>query len=147
MFIILFAFFFTDLQAQSLHIIVDVDTITSEKVFEVSYVLDQSCRPDDMHFDNFDVIYGPNVSKSVSIMNGKRTAETKLTFGLQAVQEGEFILPNEMCGTVVKKAPMITVINGYETKDQRLEKIKSTRTIKKILCVIYFVFLSLYRFS
>ena len=130
--LIVLAFGLQEVNAQNLQIIVDVDTITSEKVFEVTYLLDESCRNNDLIFQDFTIVYGPNVSNSISIVNGKRTAETKFTFGLRAIEQGSFFLPNEVCGYIQEEAPMITVIDGYVTKEQRLEKIKSTRKIKKI---------------
>ncbi len=117
---------------QELTIEVERDTINLESDFLVSYTINESCNPTDLKFENFIVVSGPSVSRSISFVNGKRSAETKLRFLLTPIEEGTFELPSQMCDAKMSEPLKIVVKKGYETLEDVDKRIREKRKIKKI---------------
>lgn len=118
--------------AQTLTIEVEKDTISMEEQIQVKYTLDKSCKGSELQFKDLIVVAGPYTSKSVSIVNGKKTAESSFTFILTAMKEGTFELPSELCGTKLAKPMKIVAIAGYESHISKDERIRKARKIRKI---------------
>lgn len=120
------------LQGQQLNIDISHDTIAVGSTFDIIYKLDESCMPKMLEFEHFDIISGPNVSKSMSYTNGALTAETSLSFTLKARDVGTFSLPDELCDIKASQEPNIVVSNdGYSTTKEK-PKTRKKRIIKKI---------------
>jgi predicted transcriptional regulator len=120
------------ISAQELTIEVERDTFNLEEQFIVKYSIDESCNASNMQFESFIIVSGPSISRSISIVNGKRSAETTATYLLTAIEEGTFELPSEMCGTKMSKPLKIVVKKGYETLEDAEKRIREKRKIKKI---------------
>jgi len=118
--------------AQDLTIEIERDTINVESKFTVKYTVNESCNASGLKFDNFIVVAGPSVSRSISIVNGKRSAETSATYILTPVEEGTFELPAQMCDAKMTKPVKIVALKGYESKEDTDKRIRTKRKIKKI---------------
>lgn len=119
-------------QSQSLTIEMNKDTISLEETIQVQYRVDKSCNASDLKFDDFLVVSGPSISRSVSIVNGKRTAESSFSVLLTPIEEGVYDLPQELCGARLDQPVKIVVIAGYESREAKDARIQSKRKIKKI---------------
>lgn len=120
------------LNAQTLNIEMNKDTVSLEESIQVKYTIDDACDASELKFDNFLVVSGPSVSRSISIINGKRTAESSYTVILTPIDEGTYTLPDELCGVKMERPIKIVVIAGYESKESIDQRIRKTRKIKKI---------------
>jgi len=129
---IVFVCTFSTLQAQTLTIEMDKDTISMEEQIQVIYKIDKSCRGSELKFKDLIVVAGPFTSKSVSIVNGKRTSESTFTFILTAMKEGTFQLPTELCGAKLTTPVEIVAIQGYESQISKDQRIRKARKIRKI---------------
>lgn len=118
--------------AQSLTIEMDKDTISLEETVQLQYRVDKSCNGNDLKFDNFLVVSGPSISRSISIVNGKRTAESSFSVIITPIEEGVYELPQELCGARLDQPVKIVVIAGYESNEVKERRIRSKRKIKKI---------------
>ena len=118
--------------AQELSIEVERDTFNLEAQFVVKYSVNESCNNTNLKFDNFIIVSGPSISKSISIVNGERSAETSATYLLTPIEEGIFELPSEMCDVNMAKPMKIVIKKGYETKEDADKRIREKRKIKKI---------------
>ncbi len=121
-----------NLSAQEIKVEIERDTFSLEEQFVVKYTIDKGCSVQNLNFEHFIVVAGPSTSRSLSIVNGKRTAETSMTFLVTAIEEGVFPLPSEMCGIKMKMAPSVVIIKDYETKEDTDLRIRKKRKIKKI---------------
>lgn len=131
--IILFlAFGVSQAIAQTLLIEMNKDTISLEETIQVKYVIDDACDASELKFPDFLVVSGPSVSRSISFVNGKRSAESSYTVILTPIQEGTFVLPSTLCGAKVEKPVEIVVKSGYESKELLDAKVRKKRKIKKI---------------
>ena len=118
--------------AQDLTIEIERDTINVESKFSVKYSVNESCNARDLKFDNFIVVAGPSISRSISIVNGKRSAETTASYILTPMQEGTFELPSQMCDAKMNKPVKIVALKNYESKEDTDKRIREKRKIKKI---------------
>lgn len=119
-------------QAQQLNIDISHDTIAIGSTFDITYQVDESCIPKAMEFEDFDIVSGPNVSKTMSYTNGILTAETSLSFTLKAREEGTFTLPDSLCDLKSKQEPVIVVSKDTISKGIEKTKPSKKRKIKKI---------------
>ena len=71
--------------AQDLTIEIEKDTFNVEAKFSVKYSVNKSCKNTPLKFENFIVVAGPSTSKSISIINGERKAETSATYILTPI--------------------------------------------------------------
>ena len=118
--------------SQSLTIEMNKDTISLEEKVQLQYRVDKSCKGNDLKFDNFLVVSGPSISRSISIVNGKRTAESSFSVIITPIEEGVYELPQELCGARLDQPVKIVVIAGYESNEAKERRIRSKRKIKKI---------------
>ena len=130
-FFCLFLFLGTN-AGQTLVIEMDKDTISLEETIKVKYQIDDACDASELKFPDFLVVSGPNVSRSISIINGKRTRESSYTVILTPINEGTFTLPTSLCGTELVQPVQIVVRANYESKQTKDEKVRKKRKIKKI---------------
>ncbi len=83
--------------------------VSMQEQFRLSISINEDVRPQLPPLDDFEIIYGPSLSKSssVQIINGKRTAEKKFvyTYVLRPLKEGNFTIQ-----------PATASINGVEYK-------------------------------
>ena len=110
----------------------DKDTISLEETISITYKVNESCNASELKFDDFLVVSGPNVSRSISIVNGKKTAESSYSVLLTPINQGTFTLPTSLCGVTVEKPVIVVVIANYESKETVDQRIKASRKIKKI---------------
>lgn len=128
-------FFMLGLQytfAQQLTIEMNKDTISLEETIQVKYVIDDACDASELKFPEFLVVSGPNVSRSISYVNGKRSAESSYTVVLTPIEEGTYQLPDSLCGVKLEKPVQIVVKSGYESKESLDARVRKKRKIKKI---------------
>jgi len=118
--------------SQSLTIEMNKDTISLEETVQLQYRVNKSCNGNDLKFDNFLVVSGPSISRSISIVNGKRTAESSFSVIITPIEEGVYELPQELCGARLDQPVKIVVIAGYESNEAKERRIRSKRKIKKI---------------
>ena len=120
------------LHAQTLSIEMNKDTLSLDETIQVTYKINDACDASELQFKDFLVVSGPSVSRSISIVNGKRTAESSYSVILTPIEEGVFELPSSLCGTNIERPVKIVVIAGYESKQTIDERIRSTKKMKKI---------------
>lgn len=118
--------------AQDLTIEIERDTINVEAKFSVKYSVNESCDASGMKFENFIVVAGPSISRSISIVNGKRSAETTASYILTPMEEGTFELPSQMCDAKMNKPVKIVALKGYESREDADKRVRAKRKIKKI---------------
>lgn len=129
---VIFCLWMSGSNAQSLTIEMNKDTISLEETVQLQYRVDKSCKGNDLKFDNFLVVSGPSISRSISIVNGKRTAESSFSVIITPIEEGVYELPQELCGARLDQPVKIVVIAGYESNEAKERRIRSKRKIKKI---------------
>lgn len=118
--------------SQTLTIDIQRDTIATDSVFSITYTLDDGCSFDQLQFEDFHVVMGPNISRSMQYINGKMSKKSSVSYLLKPKESGVFYLPNEACFVRSKEESMIVVLDGYQTAQDREKRILSTRKIKKI---------------
>lgn len=101
------------------------DTVNLEQPFEVTFTINakDASNFERPAFDGFELAYGPNQSTQMSIINGDMTQKRSYTFGLQALEEGTFVLsPASITinGTVIKTDfTKIVVDSNYVPKSRK----------------------------
>jgi hypothetical protein len=94
------------------------EEVTEGETFKLAFTLTDG-EIQDMEvtsFGEFDVIGGPNRSSSISIINGKRSSSTSISYYLMAKNPGKFTIP-----------PAVFTINGKKilTKPISIQVVKS----------------------
>lgn len=98
------------------------DTVNPDATFQIIFTVESNAVKDFQapDFDAFEIVYGPNYSSQMSMINGDVSQSVSYTYGLRALEEGTYAIPSATAtinGEMAKTEFIKVVVDAnYEPK-------------------------------